>query len=55
MLERLMKLTCETKGCQAENITIELVTDATQYMCGACGQFITNAEEVTDAGTTPTE
>lgn len=48
MTERLMKLTCETKGCHAENIAIELSTDAEQYMCGACGQFITNAEEVTD-------
>jgi predicted RNA-binding Zn-ribbon protein involved in translation (DUF1610 family) len=43
-----MKLTCETKGCVVENVAIELITDATQYACGACGQFITNAEEVTD-------
>lgn len=49
-----MKLTCETPGCVAENIAIELETDATQYMCGACGQFITNAEEVPNAGTTET-
>lgn len=45
---RTMILTCETKGCMAENIAIPLETDATQYMCGACGQFITNAVEATD-------
>lgn len=55
MPERNMKLTCETKGCIAENTPIELVTDAMQYMCGACGQFITNAEEVTDGSTEKTE
>lgn len=46
-----VKLICETAGCIAENIAIELVTDATQYACGACGQFITNAEVEQDAGT----
>jgi predicted RNA-binding Zn-ribbon protein involved in translation (DUF1610 family) len=47
-MERNVKLTCETAGCVAENVPIEMITDATQYLCGACGQFITNAEEVTD-------
>jgi hypothetical protein len=48
MPERNMQLTCETKGCAAENVAIELVTDAQQYMCGLCQQFITNAVEVTN-------
>jgi len=48
MTERIMKLTCETDGCVAKDIAIELITDAEQYMCGACGQFITNAVEVTN-------
>lgn len=52
---RTVTLTCETNGCVAENIAIELETDAQQYMCGACGQFITNVKEPGDAGTTPTE
>lgn len=51
MPERTMSLTCETDGCSAKGIAIKLVTDATQYMCGGCLQFITNAVEVTDAGT----
>lgn len=54
MPERLMKLTCETDGCIAKDTPINLVTDALQYMCGACGQFITNAEEVTDGPTEET-
>lgn len=54
-MERLMKLTCTTVGCSNENIGIELLTEADQYMCGSCMQFITNAEIVEDAGTTPTE
>ena len=45
---RNMKLTCETEGCVANGVAIELVTDADQYMCGACSQFITNAVEVTN-------
>jgi hypothetical protein len=53
MIERLMKLICETETCGNKGHIIELVTDATQYLCGACNQFITNAEEVTDG--TPEE
>ena len=45
---RIVKLTCETLDCVNQNRAIELPTDATQYMCGACSQFITNVEEVTD-------
>lgn len=48
---RTMILTCETKGCENENLAIELETDASQYLCGACMQFITNASEKPDAGT----
>jgi predicted RNA-binding Zn-ribbon protein involved in translation (DUF1610 family) len=55
MPERLVKLTCETEKCENKSKTIEMVTDATQYMCGGCGQFITNAEEVTDGNTEETE
>jgi predicted RNA-binding Zn-ribbon protein involved in translation (DUF1610 family) len=47
-MERKVKLICETSGCSSKGVAVELVTDANQYMCGACGQFITNAEEVTD-------
>lgn len=45
---RKVKLICETENCISKGNAVELETDATQYMCGACGQFITNAEEVTD-------
>jgi hypothetical protein len=50
---RLVKLICETDKCENKNVGILLETDATQYLCGACNQFITNAEEVTDG--TPEE
>jgi predicted RNA-binding Zn-ribbon protein involved in translation (DUF1610 family) len=52
---RSVKLICETVNCENKNISIVLETDATQYMCGGCGQFITNAEEVTDGNTEETE
>lgn len=51
MNERNMKLICETDGCIAKDKPIELITPATQYMCGACGQFITNATELADGPT----
>lgn len=50
-MERLMALTCETEGCENKGLAIELNTDAQEYLCGACMQFITNAVEVQDAGT----
>jgi predicted RNA-binding Zn-ribbon protein involved in translation (DUF1610 family) len=52
---RKVKLTCETETCASKGIGIELETDATQYICGACYQLITNAEEVTDGNTEETE
>ena len=52
---RTVTLTCETDGCSNKDVAIKLKTDATQYMCGVCGQFITNVKEPGDAGTTPTE
>lgn len=48
-------LICETAKCQNKEIPIELETDAMQYLCGACLQFITNAEEVTDGTAEVTE
>lgn len=52
---REVTLTCKTDGCQNKDLAIVLVTDATQYLCGACGEFITDVKEPGDAGTTPTE
>jgi predicted RNA-binding Zn-ribbon protein involved in translation (DUF1610 family) len=54
-MERLIKLTCETDSCSSKGTPVEMVTEATQYMCGACGQFITNAEEVIDGNTEETK
>lgn len=48
MDERKITLTCETKDCENQNIPMVLFTNATQYMCGACGQYITNAVEVVE-------
>lgn len=47
-MTRIVKLTCETAGCQNKDLTIDVETDATQYMCGACMTLISNAVEVTD-------
>jgi hypothetical protein len=55
MIERIMKLTCETENCIAKGIGIDLVTDSTQYACGACSQFITNAVEVINGTPEETE
>jgi hypothetical protein len=52
---RTITLTCETEGCPNRNLAIELETDATQYCCGACGQMITNAVEVTNGTPEETE
>ncbi len=52
---RTITLTCETKGCQNENLAIDVETDATQYMCGACMTLITNAVEKTDGSAETTE
>lgn len=47
----VMLLTCETDKCQNKLVPIELETDATQYMCGACMNYITNAVEKPNART----
>jgi predicted RNA-binding Zn-ribbon protein involved in translation (DUF1610 family) len=52
---RKLKLICETETCTSKGNPVELETDATQYMCGACFQLITNAEEVTDGTNEETE
>jgi hypothetical protein len=52
---RKVKLICENENCSSKGNQVELETDAAQYMCGACLQFITNAEEVTDGTTEETE
>ena len=52
---RTIVMTCETKGCENENLPIELETDATQYMCGACMTFITNVTEKTHGSTEAAE
>lgn len=39
-------LTCHTVGCENCDITIELATDADQFMCGACSQMITDVTAV---------
>jgi len=48
MLERIVILTCETKDCQNKDIAIELLTHATDYLCGGCLTPITNVVEKTD-------
>jgi len=53
-MARIVKLTCETNKCQNKGLVIDVETDATQYMCGACLTLITNAEEVTDGSTEET-
>lgn len=52
---RLVKLTCLTENCKNKNLSIQLETDATDYMCGACMQPITDIEEVTDGTDEETE
>jgi len=42
------KVICGTDACQNKDVVIEVVTDATQFMCGACGEFITNIAKVSD-------
>lgn len=49
METRIVTLTCETEGCENMAKPIDLLTDATQYMCGACFNLITNVVE--NAGT----
>ena len=55
MNERIVILTCETDGCQNKNLAIELLTHATDYLCGGCLQLITNAVEKTDGPAEETE
>lgn len=50
-MARIVKLTCETEGCQNSGVPIEVETDATEYLCGACMVYISNAEEVTNGST----
>ena len=52
---RTVTLTCETDGCQNKNLAIDVETDATQYMCGACMTLITNAVEKNNGSTEETE
>jgi hypothetical protein len=52
---RKVILTCETDGCQNKDVAIEVETDATQYMCGACLTLISNAVEVTNGTPEETE
>lgn len=39
-------LTCHTEGCENCDITIELITDAEAFMCGACSQMITDIQPI---------
>jgi hypothetical protein len=39
-------LTCHTEGCENGEIAIPLFTDADAFMCGACGQMITDVQPV---------
>lgn len=55
MEPRIVTLTCKTDGCVAKDVAIDLETDAEQYLCGGCCQFITDVKEPGDAGTTPAE
>ena len=48
MPERIVILTCETDECQNKGIPIELLTHATDYLCGGCLTPITNVVEKTD-------
>ena len=41
-MERIIILTCHTEGCCNEGIAIELVSEATQGMCGGCHTEITD-------------
>ena len=52
---RTVILTCETQNCENQNLAIELVTDATEYMCGACMTHITKIVEKTDGPAEETE
>lgn len=45
---RKIVITCETVNCQNFGIGIEMITDANQYGCGACGLEIFKVEEVID-------
>lgn len=44
-MSRKVLLTCETAGCQNLDIPIEVETEATEYLCGACMVYINKAEE----------
>jgi predicted RNA-binding Zn-ribbon protein involved in translation (DUF1610 family) len=38
-------LICETENCENQNIPIELATPVTLFVCGPCGNQITNARK----------
>jgi len=44
-MTRIVILTCETASCQNSGIPIEVETDATEYLCGACMVYINKVEE----------
>jgi hypothetical protein len=44
-MERQLTLTCETPGCENKDIPIVVVTDAVEYLCGACMVYINKVEE----------
>ena len=54
-MERIVILTCETDACENKSIAIELLTHATEYMCGGCLQPITNVTEKTNGSTETAE
>jgi hypothetical protein len=39
-------VTCHTTGCENENISIELIDPEPTVICGACGQEITDKQQV---------
>ena len=39
-------LTCNTENCENKDISIELATDAEQFICGPCGQPIASVVEI---------
>ena len=47
--------TCETQGCENSGVAIDVITDASQIMCGACQVIITNVVEKTNGSTETSE
>ena len=42
----IWNVTCHTELCENNGITITMVTDATTFYCGPCGNEITDKIEV---------